>query len=305
MPQLEEFPYYTSEMPTLGATASRSPTVASLPVAGNLPSSGLRHIPLEWTPWGSATGTTQCLWSSRLDANNYVAVWANNVIVYAEKRVAGVSEFVTFALTPTLLQTYLIDFFLYADNTMGLFVDGVSAGSGLGNELVVNGNFDTDITNWAANPLSGVVGGGSVSFSSGALRVQNDASGVNYGLGFQTFPTTPFRFYNVSLTKIAQSMAGSTFFYVGTSSIGSAVYNILANQTGVKATFLATSPTTTISIGAVTNQASSWAEWDNISIKEAVSTNLAPVLGSTMQFGSFNSVQQCFGQVKNINIGNR
>lgn len=261
--QAEDQPYLTSDIPTLGATAPRAATISTVPRAGNLPATGLRRIKLAWTPWGSVTGTTQCLWSSYVDASNYVALWANNSIVYGEKRVAGVSEFVTFALTPTLLQTYEIDFGFLPDNTMFLKVDGVSAGSGLGSELYNGATPLTSASTTAWTPLYNVP-----VLTRGRAYISN--------LNITTLTGTNLYLYVGVATPIQYSSTGQKY------------HNSVSNE----GSSFAVTP------GTTGGQASVY-----VSVKEIynTSTTLAPVLGSLITHGSFNGTKHCFGQLLDIN----
>ncbi|MBU2539160.1 MAG: hypothetical protein KKH22_12060 [Proteobacteria bacterium] len=283
-PQLEEQPYATSIMPTLGAAATRAATVSTVPRAGNLPATGLRRIVLQWTSWGSVTGTTQCLWSSYVDASNYVALWANNAIVYGEKRVAGVSEFVTFVLTPTLMQTYEIDFGFWPDNTMFLKVDGVSAGSGLGSELMSSAQQQFD-SGWIPNDASAVMTGGKGVYTN-ALATK--------GLYLPAISTIG-RVYKLGIT-IDSITAGGIALRPGVGEQGP-TYTIPGTYSAV---LFALSDS---NMRIYTEGASTTAVIDNGSIREVYnnSTTLAPVLGSLITHGSINGTKHCFGQLKNIN----
>jgi len=130
VPQLEELPYATSEMPTNGATATRAATVNSLPTASNMPTSGVRHIQFDWTPLGLATGVTRYLFGSYLDANNEVNISFNGSSAIAiNKKVAGVTESTAWNISPVVGTTYRVDAYIYANNKMYIKASTGTAGA--------------------------------------------------------------------------------------------------------------------------------------------------------------------------------
>lgn len=125
IPTNEDLAFATNPIITNGAATIRNKTELSLQTAGNLPSSGTRHIKFDWTPKGIDSGTAQCLWATRDDATNYMAMWADGVDVWFEKVVAGASEVALLAVAASAGTTYQIDAFINADNTLNLYVDDV------------------------------------------------------------------------------------------------------------------------------------------------------------------------------------
>jgi hypothetical protein len=158
IPDLEEQPFVTSLKPSAGGTASRIATLETIPLSGNMPKSGNNIsqptvITQYWTPQGYGTaGQIKYILSSRVDASNYTALWYNGVIVCLEKKVAGVSEYVTFPLAAVIGTTYKLEALFYVDGTCGLKIDGVSAGSGTVEKLN-DPNFDTG-ANWTLGSAS-------------------------------------------------------------------------------------------------------------------------------------------------------
>jgi hypothetical protein len=184
LPQLEESSVSTTPMPTAGATATRAATVNSYPTSGNLPASGVRHISLVWTPQDITAGKVQYLWSSYVSAGNYTAIWSNSVIVCLEKAVAGVSEYVTFPITPVIGTAMLVEGYIYADNTMGLAVNGVLQSGTLGPELNTDPTFATAglwtiPTGWSVSGNTAVATGNS-SFAGLTLTGSEPSAPLHY-----------------------------------------------------------------------------------------------------------------------------
>lgn len=160
----------------------------------------------------------------------------------------------------------------YLGGTLGLWLDR-SYGGELGAELVSNGDFSNGTTGWIASAPASNVGGATLSVTGGVLRVTNDATGINFGVGSYAISTVVGKTYTATVSKVASSLTPN-YWHIGTASNGSFVNNILANLTGSTATFVATATTTYISLGACNNTANAWAEWDNISVREVKGTHL-------------------------------
>ncbi|NTU49471.1 MAG: hypothetical protein HGA87_01000 [Desulfobulbaceae bacterium] len=131
--QVENLSFGTSWILTAGASATRA--ITRLRQTGLSLPAGKKTITTYYTPTGISTiGTVQSIWSFYTDASNYTQLAYNGVIFYVEKRVAGVSEFVTFPKVCTPKVPVRLDVVFTADGTIGLLVDGVSASAGLGVE---------------------------------------------------------------------------------------------------------------------------------------------------------------------------
>lgn len=265
-PQLEELPFATMTTPSEGASMSRAADILSYPVAGNIPLTGRRFFTDYWTPKSVVAGRTEVIRYSGVDASNYIKVASNGVIVFFEKRVAGVSEFVTFALSPTAGVQYRIDAWFNADNSMGLRVNGASAGAGWGLEKIVNGGFDTD-TSW----IKGV--GVTIANSIATFSNNDGVSGVKQSV------LTPNSIYKLTF-EIKTVIAGAFRPFIGalagptTTTIGINTHTAIATTSATAAVYGSGNPTS----GTL----------DNISVKEVYnsSTTAAPVFGTSMFVGS-------------------
>jgi len=165
---------------------------------------------------------------------------------------------------------------LFTNNEQGLWYNPSNINTymgGLGSELITNGNFSDGTTGWIAAPAVSNVGGATLSVSSGGLRVTNNATGVNFGLGSQAISCVVGKTYLVTVTRLGQSIPNTVAkWHVGTAPNDAGLAtNILANQVTSTATFIAPSTTVYINLGAYENNANAWAEWDNISVKEVTS----------------------------------
>lgn len=129
VPANEELPFSTSIMPYEGGPASRSAVLASIPVSGNIPSSGRRKFKFSWTPSALVAGFTSYLGYSGTDANNYVAVISDGTSIYIEKKLAGVSGKATRTMTLVKDTQYIIEAYIKSDNTLDIKVDGNAATS--------------------------------------------------------------------------------------------------------------------------------------------------------------------------------
>ena len=289
--QIESGGIASSWITTTGATTTRNKTELSIQTEGNWPSSGIRHKKLSWTPSGFVSGTAQCLWSIYTDADNYLALWSNGVIIYFEKRVAGVSEYVTKAQVPVVGTTYELDVFVYADNTLGLYIDGVSASAGLGSEIIVNGTFTTD-TDW----------------NKGAWTI---ADGLAKATGIAAFS---------SITTLVKPSTLVGEFYLISHDIvdyASGAVRIVTRETGgptllsptksANGTFEYTyNATKTTASYELQTTSTSTLNCDNFSVKKINnnSTTLAPVIGSTMRYGDLNGANTMNGNIKDVTISN-
>lgn len=130
-----------------------------------------------------------------------------------------------------------------------------------GIELVENGTFDTDYTNWTN------YNGGTISVSNGELNISTDPTIPNTGV-YQQFDTIVGRVYQVS--GDVTSVDSTPRLLIG-NGIGSGLYvNVSHNNHGetktLSGTFVAVATTTYISLQ--TAPVNSQSKYDNISIKE-------------------------------------
>jgi len=277
--QLENNSFSSNPIITTTTAATINKTELTCQTAGNWPSSGVRHKRLEWTPSGFVSGTKQCLWSTYTDADNYLALFSNGVIIYLEKRVAGVSEYVTFAQVPVVGTTYVIDAFVYADNTLGLYVDGVSASAGFGIELWDNSP-DNVQAGWVDN-LDGTY--------------TADGSQVSFSFVVQFNAVVVGKIYEVGQT-VDSITAGYTRMRSGSSGIGS-------NKTtvGSFSESIYTLGNTSCIIEASVDYIGTVS---GISVKEIYnnSTTLAPIISATMRLGDLNGDYTMYGNIKDVTI---
>jgi hypothetical protein len=277
----------SSYVPTLTTSATRAATILSEPIADLV--AGTRHIQTNWTPTGYVVGTQQYIWSTYVDSANFTAVWYNGVIVAMEKKVAGVSEFVTFPLVATLGTTYKIDGYINADNTLQLKVNDVAAQSGLGSEFITvaaNRDFSSDTGFWtkAANVS---ITGGQVTWSGAS----NDESllKLSYIPGFKPY----------QLGHEIKSISGGTGFRVRNESSSGPT----RNTPGVYSDTLLNN----LNVGffAISNVGAGFTgSIDNVSLKEVYnnSSTIPCQIGSTIQIGSMNGVSQVQGYLSNYKI---
>jgi hypothetical protein len=287
LPQLEEQPFATSLIPTSGATAQRVGTVEKVPLLYHYRAGQPTTITQYWTPLGYKVGVLQYIMSSRVDANNYTACWYNGVIVCVEKCVAGVKEYVTFPLTAVLGQRYLVEMLAYPDGTMGLMVDGVSAQSGLGSEVITDPNFD-DTALWNKGTGWSVSGGKAIATASPAgQRIDQGTSAAITALLGKV----------VKVIAVIDSITGNIQTYVynlGPTLTAAGTYTEFGVCAGLAIIgFRAPS-------GAVTCQI------DSLSVKEVYNntTNATqPVFGTYMEIGSFNGAANAQGVLAQTRIG--
>lgn len=282
IPQVAEFTNVTSPMPSAGGTASSIATLEQMPLVCNLPKAvGQNYInePVKitqyWAPLGYKAGVIQYIWSSRIDANNYTALWYNGVIACLEKCVAGVKEYVTFALTATIGQKYKTESLFYADGTCGLKVDGVSANAGLGNDILNTGN-------WAAFTL---FGGTSISGTDLVIPSGTDTAGAFKLVNF-----------NFKILKISAYGSGNLKYRLNTAS----------------SINFGTLPTSLVTITPVGHDRMQFYNNGAVTVTSATvqevynnTTNAAkPVFGTALEIGSFNGgTSNAFAWMGETSIG--
>lgn len=289
LPQLEELPYATSVNPSAGSTSTRAATVLSYPVTGNIPTAGPWTMRLSFVPEGVSTTTTRYLWSSYTDANNYTRLGYNGVILYLEKNVAGVKEYVTKPLVTVANTKYDVVVRRNADGTFNLFVAGAKDAGGLGSELITaqaDREFSSDTGFWNKS--------GTSSIGSDVCNIRGDASQGIYksslltSAGFSRVYSTTYSIVRVGNGSVYVS--GSADKYTR-STTGTFTEGSLWAQTSGTFRIYADASSTDIDI-------------DNVSVKEIYNSTTAttPVLATAFQVGSSNSVSQFGGWVKSYSI---
>lgn len=280
VPTLEELPFATSLNPSAGAASTHNADILSHPVAGNLPNTGRRHIKFSWTPGAVIAGRDEKFFYCGLDASNYIKIASNGVIIYFQKRVAGVDEFVCYTITPVAGTTYAIDAWFNADHTMGLKVNGVSAGSGLGSEKVPNPTL-LRVADWTINNADGT----------------HTVTDVVDGIRYQSDTMTPI----LSISKPAFFTQYKVYLWVISLTITSGLLqsdNLGAFTNGTKA---AIAPYLYLNI--YRNGANVDATIKQLSIKEVFnsSTTLTPVIGTNLFIGS-DGTTAINGQIMDFEI---
>lgn len=133
-------------------------------------------------------------------------------------------------------------------------------------ELVTNGTFTTDTSGWTV-VISAPHSGGIISVVTGALRVQNDATGTNYGSASTPITCVVGKSYSVNYTRVGGT--GSGYVNIGTGTTAALLGNVVsANNTGT-VNFVATATTMYVNCQAGTSAASIYYDFDNISVKLA------------------------------------
>jgi hypothetical protein len=143
-----------------------------------------------------------------------------------------------------------------------------NSGAALGAELVVNGNFDTDVSGWQ-------VAGCTVSKSGNAMRITDSDGAAGYA--FRNVSLEIGKTYLASVEVTLDAITGSLSLYMGTSS-GSAQMgsSILANGPGtISFFFTATATTGWIAIRHITAIAGEYWEVDNVSVREVTALTTA------------------------------
>ena len=294
LPQLEASPFATSVNPSVGSAGDRIATVLSVSVNGNLPTSGIRRISLNWTPRGVPVGgannhlTPQYLWSTRVDASNYTAIWYNGVVVAMEKCVGGQSEFVTYTLAPVAGTTYKIDGWINSDNTMGLAVNGVRQANSLGSELITQ------------------------PFNLTQASLPYQTNGTKTSSSVATATTTSL--YVVTATLITRGKIYQTLINASTNSAaalnviqaGPIAFTTMGQPNSVVSAAL-TQSTPSIGVRMSGNLVGETITITGFSVKEVYnnSTTAAPQIGTTMEIGSLNGVSNFCGNINSFAIYKR
>lgn len=134
-----------------------------------------------------------------------------------------------------------------------------------GKELVTNGTFATDTTGWSNNINDGSV---TLSSNAGRLRVTTNMAGVKYG--FQRIDGLVIG-KTYSIKGDAFGGTGQAVLNIGTTQGNSQIAQISANaglSASLNTTFVATTSTIYIACWVNTPVATSYAEFDNISLEQ-------------------------------------
>ena len=132
-----------------------------------------------------------------------------------------------------------------------------------GDELVTNGNFDTDVSGWTVNA------NGSLSLSSNRLRITN-VSGR--GGAYTSFATEVGKVYSISLDVPDSDNPPSAFWvFSGTAPNTSGNFSVFNEPAGShEYSFVASSTTTYLTLYVSNNSVASYTEFDNVSVKEVL-----------------------------------
>ena len=131
----------------------------------------------------------------------------------------------------------------------------------IGSELITNGTFDSDISNWTAG------GNGTLSHSSGQLVIEDN------GYAYQVITTEVGKLYyaEVEVTAVSSSPAGSWELRIGTSEYPPDIYDGPSIFTTGKesTTFVATTTSTYIVLKTHgTTGGTQTVTWDNVTVRE-------------------------------------
>ena len=152
------------------------------------------------------------------------------------------------------------------EQPVGLVLDKSKGAPTLGSELISNGTFSSDLTGWST--------GGTVTWNSGAARIDATVAGNFLRQGFATTVGTMYR-----LVLSATIVSGSTNaqVYVGSTSGGLDVYFNSSVQGTLSVVFTAVSTTSflTMRIGGGGASAGSIMDFDNVSVKAIPGSHLS------------------------------
>ena len=159
----------------------------------------------------------------------------------------------------------------------------------IGDELVTNGTFDTDISGWTA------ANGGVLSVNNGAIRVTEDGVDGSTARAYQTITTEIGKVYLLSLDLVDTS--DNFEVYVNTNpNYGGAIASSSTETDPQTLTlpFVATATTTYIIIGAGSPSTGIYSEYDNISVREINPLSVSIQMDGRVDFvdnDSFNTVE--------------
>lgn len=145
------------------------------------------------------------------------------------------------------------------------FLSDIDAGSaGPSTELVTNGTLDTDTTGWS------LIFSGSISHTGSALRLTN----TNYAGAEQAISTVPGKAYKITGSVVGVSGSNSNRIYVATAAgrVGTALFDsgISSTTRDISGQFIAQGLTTYVTLNTFSASAGAYADFDNISVQEAV-----------------------------------
>jgi hypothetical protein len=131
----------------------------------------------------------------------------------------------------------------------------------IGDELVTNGGFDTDVSGWVATACS-------ITNNSGVMRITDSDGGIGYVS--QTVTLEVGKAYEMSVDVVTDGITGSMILNMGTSGgSGQMASTSLASGTGtISAVFVATQTTGYLNLRNASALAGEFWEVDNISVKE-------------------------------------
>ena len=205
------------------------------------------------------------------DINNDGRVSSNDANIYANYAAGNLDpndpeDFVSIRYIETEMHPRMIAY----DWIFGDYLDGATnqfyvptAARLVGPELVTNGTFDSGTTGW-----TGLLGA-TLSVTDGVLRVEEDGGDASTGRAYQEITTEVGKIYSVSADFVDTN--DNFELYVNTSSNygGSLVSSADESTPQTKQLFfVATSTSTYIILGSGAPSAGTYAEYDNISVRE-------------------------------------
>ena len=132
----------------------------------------------------------------------------------------------------------------------------------LGEELITNGDFNTDVLGWTG------ASGGVLSWVSGKMKVLA-ADGASFAVGGQAITTVIGKEYKAT---VSVTQGDDTFFriWVGTSLTNNSMYASGASSSFGKKEFTFIATSTTSYINLLTQDGNKFTYFDNVSVKEAL-----------------------------------
>jgi hypothetical protein len=153
----------------------------------------------------------------------------------------------------------------------------------IGSELVTNGTFDTDTSNWTG------YGDSTLSVVSGELNVTNNSTG--YGYASQSVTTEVGKLYE--FTFDFNHLGTTGHFRLGTSLGADDITssNLFSDQS-VEHIFVATTTTVYIRVGNQANTAGHDAQYDNISVREINPLSVSIAMDGRMTYADTGAVTE-------------
>lgn len=138
-----------------------------------------------------------------------------------------------------------------SSNNASIYVDALSVKEVQGGtELVTNGTFDTDVSNWTANSSN-------ISYESGVLRITADTAGVGANIAVQSVSTVIGRRYRATLLHVGQNAGGR--------SAKLQIRNAANNSTIAESSTTTNNTTITVDFTAIETSITFRIRWDGIS----------------------------------------